>query len=140
VQATLTGTNTYQASFAALSGPVGTRTITASAIDTTGNPATTQAAVHVVQPNLVPSLASLSPTQATHGGAAFTLTINGSNFVAGSVAQWNGAPRATAFVNAGKLTVQILAGDIATAGTASVTVSNPAPGGGVSNALTFTID
>jgi hypothetical protein len=43
-------------------------------------------------------------------------------------------------VNSGKVTARIQASDIATAGTASVTVKNPAPGGGTSNALTFTIN
>jgi len=54
--------------------------------------------------------------------------------------EWNGAARSTTFVNSGKVTAKILASDIATAGTATVTVKNPAPGGGTSNALTFTIN
>jgi 6-phosphogluconolactonase len=64
----------------------------------------------------------------------------GSNFVAGSVVRWNGSDRPTTTngtVNS--LTVQISASDIAAAGTAVVTVFNPAPGGGSSNSLTFTI-
>jgi YVTN family beta-propeller protein len=62
------------------------------------------------------------------------------NFVAGSVVRWNGSDRPTASngsVNA--LVAQISASDIATAGTARVTVFNPPPGGGTSNSLTFTI-
>jgi hypothetical protein len=43
-------------------------------------------------------------------------------------------------VNSGQVTAKITAADIATAGTASVTVKNPAPGGGTSNPLTFTIN
>jgi len=43
------------------------------------------------------------------------------------------------FVSASQLTASILVTDLATAGTASVTVVNPAPGGGTSNAQTFTI-
>ena len=73
------------------------------------------------------------------GGPAFTLTVNGSNFVSGSVVRWNGANRTTTFVSATQLTAAIPAADIAAAGTASVTVQNPPPGGAVSNALTFTI-
>ncbi len=46
----------------------------------------------------------------------------------------------TAYVNATQLTASIPASDIAGAGTASVTVFNPAPGGGTSNAQTFTIN
>ena len=45
----------------------------------------------------------------------------------------------TTFVSATELRAAILAKDIAAAGTAQVRVFNPAPGGGQSNALTFTI-
>jgi hypothetical protein len=140
VRAKLTGANTYAANFAALSGPTGPRTIAVSAIDTTGNYATVSETVHVQAPNPVPALNSLAPASATHGGPGFTLTVNGSNFVSGAYAQWNGANRATTFVNSGQVTVKILAGDIATAGTANITVKNLAPGGGTSNTLTFTIN
>src|SRR6185295_10089018 len=47
--------------------------------------------------------------------------------------------RTTTFVSSTQLTAAIPASDIANVGTASVTVVNPAPGGGTSNALTFTI-
>src|ERR1035441_487249 len=116
VVATASGA-TYTATFPALSGPAGTRAIRASAIDTTGNTATTSINVHVQAPNPVPSLASLVPPSATHGGAAFTLTVNGSNFVSGCYVEWNGAARATTFVNGGQVTAKIQKADIATAGT-----------------------
>ena len=76
-----------------------------------------------------PTLTSLSPSSQAAGSPAFTLTVNGSNFVSNSVVLWNGAPRTTAFVSATQLTAQIPASDITAAGTASVTVENNAPGG-----------
>jgi hypothetical protein len=75
----------------------------------------------------------LVPDATTPGDADFTLTVNGTGFVSGSVVNWNGSPRATSFVSSAQLTTQISAADIATAGTASVTVFNPTPGGGTSN-------
>jgi 6-phosphogluconolactonase (cycloisomerase 2 family) len=94
-------------------------------------------------PNPVPKLSYLSPTVATFGGSDFTLTVYAVNgiwsFVPSSVVRWNGADRPTAFLAAYKITAQIPASDIAAAGTAAITVFNPAPGGGVSNSLTFTI-
>ena len=90
--------------------------------------------------NPVPAISSLSPASATAGTAAFTLTVNGSNFVSNSQVKWNGANRTTIVVNATQLTAAIPAADIATAGTANVTVVNPAPGGGTSNTATFTIN
>jgi hypothetical protein len=89
--------------------------------------------------NPAPTLTSLSPNSVIAGGAAFTLAVTGANFVPGSVVRWNGADRTTTFVNTTQLTAAILASAVASAGAASVTVVNPAPGGGVSNALNFTI-
>jgi Domain of unknown function (DUF1929)/Bacterial Ig domain len=89
--------------------------------------------------NPVPTTTSLSPTSAAAGGAAFTLTVDGSSFASGATVRWNGANRPTTFSSPTRLTAAIAMSDIATAGTATVTVFNPAPGGGVSNAQTFTI-
>jgi hypothetical protein len=89
--------------------------------------------------NPLPVIGTLAPSSVTAGGPAFALTVNGNNFVAGSVAQWNGASRATTFVSATQLTAQIAAADIAAAGTPQVTVFTPAPGGGTSAALTLTV-
>ena len=90
--------------------------------------------------NPVATLTSLSPSSATAGGAGFTLTVNGSNFLESSVVRWNGSDRTTTFVNSTQVKASIPSSDIATAGTAQVTVFNPSPGGGTSNALTFTIN
>jgi hypothetical protein len=90
--------------------------------------------------NPVPTTTGLSPASATAGGPAFTLTVNGSNFVSASVARWNGSSRTTTYVSSTQLTAAILASDIVTAGTATVTVFTPAPGGGTSNPQTFTIN
>jgi hypothetical protein len=86
-----------------------------------------------------PAITSLNPVSASAGGPAFALTVNGTNFVSGSVVRWNGSNRATSYVNTTRLTASIPAADIAAAGSAHVTVFNPAPGGGTSNAATFSI-
>ena len=57
----------------------------------------------------------LIPDAVAPGGAGFTLTLNGTAFVPGSVVNWNGSPRTTSFVNGSQLTASILASDIATA-------------------------
>ena len=89
--------------------------------------------------NRAPVLGSISPSGATAGGPAATLTVNGGDFVSSSTVNWNGAARATTFVSPTQLTATIPATDIAAAGMASVTVVNPAPGGGTSAPATFTI-
>jgi hypothetical protein len=90
-------------------------------------------------PNPVPNISSLDPSSASVGGASFSLTVNGSNFVSGSVVRWEGSNRATMRVSATQLTAQIPSTDIAVAGSASVTVFSPSPGGGTSNAVMFDI-
>lgn len=75
------------------------------------------------------------------GGPAFSLTLNGAYFVNGSTAYWNGAARPTTYINSSQLIVTIGDGnsDLATAGKATLTVTNPTPGGGPSSPFNFTI-
>ena len=72
---------------------------------------------------------SLSPSSATAGGPAFTLTVNGgglqNSIYSGAVVQWNGTPLVTTFVSSTQLTAQVPASLIATPGTANVTIVNP---------------
>jgi IPT/TIG domain len=89
--------------------------------------------------NPVPTLTSINPNAATAGDPGFSLTVLGSNFVAGSVVRWNGADRATTFVSSSELRADISTADLSSAGNASVSVFNPAPGGGVSSSQTFTV-
>ena len=89
--------------------------------------------------NPVPTINSLNPSGAVVGGTPFTLTVFGSNFVANSVVRWNGSDRPTAFVSSYRITAEIPASDIAATGTAAITVFNPEPSAGSSNAATFTI-
>lgn len=87
----------------------------------------------------VPTTTTLSPTTVTAGSSAFTLTVNGTNFIRNSVVQWNGSDRATTYHSTTQLTAAITAADILSASTAAVTVFNPTPGGGVSNPQTFNV-
>ena len=86
------------------------------------------------------------PNSAMAGRPAFTLTVNGSNFVTGVVVYWNAATRTTTFVTAAQVTAAISASDIAAAGTVRVYVKNPGgtgiytnQGGQSSNILNFTV-
>jgi hypothetical protein len=128
-----------------------TAAITAADVANAGTPAVTvfnpapgggtssSTTLTVVGPNPVPTLSSLSPSQVVEGSGAFELTLNGGNFISASVVQWNGNARTTTFVNSNTLKAQITAADVATAGNSPLTVVNPAPGGGTSNFVNFTI-
>ena len=82
----------------------------------------------------MPTIAALSPSSATAGGAAFVLTVNGTNFGSKAVVNWNGVAQTanTTYVSGSQLTVAVPAAAIATAGTITVTVTNPGtPGTGM---------
>jgi len=87
-----------------------------------------------------PILLSLSPSSANAGGGSFVLTVQGSNFFPASTVQWNGSSSGLVptYVNGTELQVTIPLADIASPGVATVTVTNPAPGG-VSSPLTFSV-
>lgn len=89
--------------------------------------------------NPVPILTSITPNSAAQSSAAFTLTVNGDDFIPTSQVRWNGVNRTTTYVSVNQLTATIPATDLTTAGTANVTVFNPAPFGGTSAARTFTV-
>jgi N-acetylneuraminic acid mutarotase len=91
--------------------------------------------------NPVPVVSSISPAFTDAGGAVFTLTVNGSGFIASSTIYWGASALTTTCVSATQLTAQVPAADIATAaGTIAITVQTPAPGGGSSNAWQFEVD
>jgi hypothetical protein len=94
----------------------------------------------LAQTNPVPLVNNpLVPSSAAPGEAGFTLTVNGTGFVANSVVRWNGNALSTNFVTSSQLTATVLAADLANAGTASISITNPAPGGGTSNVDLFEI-
>jgi N-acetylneuraminic acid mutarotase len=143
--ATLSG-GSATISIAAGSLAVGSDTLTASYTpdansSSTYNSATgTSGAVTVTLSNPAPAIGSLSPAFTSADGAAFTLTVNGTDFTANSTVNWGATALTTTYVSATQLTAPVAASEIASAGTSQVTVVTPAPGGGTSNALTFEID
>jgi hypothetical protein len=133
-----TGTLTSQ-------GTVVNSTYTASSLPIMGyfwNASTTAAQTafldNVTVSVAVPSITSVTPSSKIAGTGAFTLTVNGADFVSGiSTVKWNGSNRTTTFVSSTQLTAAILATDITSSGTAAITVAN---GLGVSNSDPFVID
>jgi len=97
----------------------------------------------------MPNISALAPESMTAGSASFVLTVNGTNFNNKAAINWNGAAQATSFVSANQLTATIPSASVATAGTVTVTVTNPGTPGGIygggtspetSNSMTFTIN
>lgn len=99
---------------------------------------TTSATVTVANP--VPTLTTLTPN-AVIVGSTTSVTVTGTNFMPGSLVQVNGVARATTFVSATQVSASIASAEVAAASAnPPITVLNPAPGGGASNALTLTVN
>lgn len=73
------------------------------------------------------------PAGQLQGGASFTLTVTGAQFMPGAVVTWCGTPLPTTFISSTLVSAIIPASALANPGTAWVNVSNPGPGGGLSN-------
>ena len=86
--------------------------------------------------NPLPTISALSPSSVTAGSPAFPLTVTGTNFVNGAMVQVGGAPPlATTFNSPTSVTATIPAADVVHTGSILISVINPMPGGGTSNAL-----
>ncbi|PYU13470.1 MAG: hypothetical protein DMG37_10340 [Acidobacteria bacterium] len=88
----------------------------------------------------VPTLSSIFPTSLV-AGTLFGTPINasGTNFALNALLNFNGVAQQTQVFNHTFLIATVPAAAFATPGTVQVTVSNPTPGGGPSNSVSFTI-
>jgi len=86
-----------------------------------------------------PSVGSLSPSSATAGAPDLQVVVRGSGFAVNSTVLWNSIPLATSYLSGSAVIALVPAADMATAGSAEVSVMTPAPGGGTSSTSTFTI-
>ena len=89
--------------------------------------------------NPKPKITSLTPPSVSAGSPGFVLTVNGSGFAPQSVIVFNGAGIQSIFQSGSELSANISASFVATPGNATIEVETPAPGGGISNQLTFSI-
>jgi 6-phosphogluconolactonase (cycloisomerase 2 family) len=89
--------------------------------------------------NLVPMISSLNPPASIATDEAFTLQVNGANFVPGAAVYFGGQFRSTTFVNSTQLNVSLLASDVDNNGNIIVFVFNPLPGGGASTSVEFPV-
>jgi hypothetical protein len=87
----------------------------------------------------IPILASVSPSTAKAGGAAYTMQLTGSGFTSASIVLIDGNARATTYISGFSLNAKVLASDIAQGGQFNVQVTTPAPGGGTSDYVTVGI-
>jgi len=97
--------------------------------------------------NPTPEMASISPTTVSPG-QDLNIQVNGENFVPGSTVRWGESDVPTTFVSSTQLTAIIPSSDFSSAnpgaglfpnGFGDITVSNPAPQGGISPGLVLAL-
>jgi hypothetical protein len=89
--------------------------------------------------NAAPTIASLSPSGTTTGSGATLITVMGTGFSVASQVTFNATATSTTYVDTNHVQATLSAGQLAAAGTVTVGVTNPAPGGGTSSTLDFAI-
>jgi hypothetical protein len=127
----------------------GTCIIDANQAGTSVYAAATQVSQSFNIANPVPVIGNISTANVSWGAPTFTLTVNGSAFVGSPVANataptstiyWDSSPLVTTYVSPTQLTAVVHVGNTDYAGIHAITVQNPTPGGGTSNALQFEVD
>jgi uncharacterized repeat protein (TIGR03803 family) len=149
--ATVSGTGSYSSAvtWSAIGGTItsagvfspsgtGTETITATSTQDTTKFGT--ASITVVAPsNPVPTITALSPPSLAVGATPQLLTINGTGFLSSSTVSFNAIAHTATYVSASQLTISLTSADLTTVGIYPVVVTNPAPGGGASSPVNFTV-
>ncbi len=89
--------------------------------------------------NLPPTLSAISPAAIRSGSSDTTITLTGAGFSSASSVLLGSAVLQTSYSSSTELTAIVPQSALATLGWAPVTVSNPTPGGGVSNPLPLSV-
>jgi hypothetical protein len=89
--------------------------------------------------NPTPIISSIEPNSINGINNKVTITVTGSGFIPSSIVRKNNSNRTTTFIDSNNLIVDIYANDMYNQESFFLTVFNGEPGGGYSNASTFTI-
>jgi len=109
-------------------------------IDPDRDPPQLQRIISDVSQTLKPTISSITPAKATVEDPGFTITVNGKDFVYGSVVLFNDRERVTNYVGETQLAAEIPATDLINEGEYKITVFSPILGGKLSNAEKFTVE
>jgi len=89
--------------------------------------------------NPSPRIQELLPSGLTAGSPGQNIEVTGTGFISSTMAAVNGSPRATSPGVDNTLSVALMSTDLSSPGTLSLTLTNPAPGGGTSGVSAFLV-
>jgi hypothetical protein len=101
--------------------------------------ATGQAMALVVAVNPVPTLTSADPSQVGEGSPDLSVTLTGTGFISTSALTFDQVSLTPQAISATTIQATVPKAELAVAGSHSFAITNPAPGGGASGPLTFTV-
>ena len=90
--------------------------------------------------NPLPSINGVTPSSVVAGSGDVLLDVRGSGFVATTVATWNGTELSTTVVSTTELKATLTAAMIASSSSDQISVQSPAPAGGASAAVNFSVN
>ena len=103
------------------------------------NTASASVAVTGLIYNLVPTLSAINPAAIESGSSDTIITVNGSGFGSGATVLLGGTALPTTYSSSTALTATVPQSELTTMGWAPVRVSNPTPGGGISNPVPLSV-
>lgn len=109
-------------------------------IDPDRDPPQLKKIIDDVSEKLKPTITSITPDNIDVESDQITLTVNGSDFVYGSVVKYNSVEKVTTYVGPSQLSAVIPSSDLIQSGEYEVTVFSPIHGGKVSNIMKFTVN
>lgn len=98
-----------------------------------------EAGIGVTALNPAPTILGVSPDSVDTGTGGALVTITGTGFAADAQILWDGAPRPAVFVSPTELRLILSPVDLMVPSPRSIAVRNPAPGGGTSATMPFTV-
>jgi len=107
--------------------------------DLSNNQATSTQTVTGAAYNLAPSLTAITPAAIETGSADTVITVTGAGFSSSSTVLLGGTALSTSYSSSTQLAATVPEASLTTLGWQPITVSSPAPGGGVSNPLPLSV-
>jgi trimeric autotransporter adhesin len=103
------------------------------------NTASASVAVTGSMYNLTPTLSAINPAAIESGSSDTVITVTGAGFGSGATVLLGGTALPTTYSSSTELTATVPQSALTTMGWAPVKVSNPAPGGGISNPVPLSV-
>jgi hypothetical protein len=109
-------------------------------IDPDRDPPQLKKMIDDVSEKVKPTITNITPDNVDAESEQVTLTVNGSDFVYGSVVRFNSVEKVSTYISPSQITAVIPSSDLMKAGENDITVFSPIHGGKISNIMKFNVN